>query len=239
MKRFLIDKLGLHLDTYTWYRYGLLNPFLIRGRIRCLNIGTGGGMETLRLLRLENDVTTIEIDEKVARSTRERIERNGYAEKHVGINGHILNIFLEQKFHQILMCEVLEHIVDDLSVLKRLRDWMLPGGRLILSTPTASYGQFSGGSVQIKEEGGHVRVGYEGPELDEMLEQVGFKTVRRVYNGGRMIQWQHRAERALRRGSTRYAGYVFSVFCRPFLPVLGFEQSRPSNQITLAVKKYW
>ena len=36
-RNILVDRIGLHLNAYTWYRYRLIQPFLIPGRIRVLN----------------------------------------------------------------------------------------------------------------------------------------------------------------------------------------------------------
>jgi hypothetical protein len=45
-RNILVDRIGLHLNAYAWYRYRLIQPFLIPGRIHALNIGTRGGFET-------------------------------------------------------------------------------------------------------------------------------------------------------------------------------------------------
>lgn len=234
----MVDRWALHIHAYTWYRYQLIAPFLIRGPIQALNIGTGGGLETLRLLRRGNFVTTIELDRETAQRTRRRIERNGFGDRHTGREGHVLKVELDAAFHEILMSEVLEHIAEDLATLRRLSEWLLPGGRLILSTPTASYGQLPGDTLSVKEDGGHVRVGYDGPELDEMLKAVGLIPLRRVYNGHLPVQWVHRLERCLHSCSfLKPLGYSFSLLARPFLPCLDFVAIRPFDQITVALKK--
>ena len=106
LRKTLIDKYAVHFDAYTWYRHSLIEPFLISGPIRSLNIGTGGGVETLRLLRRGNYVTTVEIDEGTAKRTRDRVARNGYADKHTGVVGHVLEVCVSGRFDEILMLEV-------------------------------------------------------------------------------------------------------------------------------------
>ena len=82
-----------------------------------------------------------------------------------------------------------------------------------------------------------MRPGYDGPELDAMLAQLGLVTLRRVYNGGRPACWQHRLERRLRlRAATRWAGFAFGLGCRPLMPLLDAVPYRPSDQITVATK---
>ena len=233
----LADRLAVQIDAYTWRRYSLIKPFLLKGPIRALNIGTGGGVETLRLLERGNHVTTIEINRDTAQRTQERIERWGYGERHEGKVGHVLHVELKGPFQLVLMTEVLEHIVDDFAALRRIAGWLAPGGRLILSTPTASFGMLPGDTLSVHEDGGHVRPGYDGPELDAMFAELGLLTFRRIYNGAAGACWQHRIERQLRLTSaTRWAGYAFGFVSRPLLPLLDAVPYHPSDQITIASK---
>jgi len=235
--RFLADRLAVQVDAYTWRRYTLMKPFLLRGPIRALNIGTGGGVETLRLLRHGNYVTTIDIDLPTARRTRERAEWWGFADRHDGKIGHVLQVDVSGPFDLVLMSEVLEHVADDFGTLGRIAAWLAPGGRLVLSTPTASHGMFPGDTLSTHEDGGHVRAGYDGPELDAMLERAGLVTDRRVYNGAIATCWQHRLERRLRaRPITRATGFAFGFLSRPLLPLLDLVPYHASDQITVATR---
>ncbi len=238
LRTLLQDRWAIHIQAYTAYRYALVEPLLISGPIRSLNIGTGGGVETLRLLRKGNSVTTIDTDDARASQTRERVVRNGFADKHVGRVGHVLDISISEKFDCILMCEVLEHIKRDVETVQRLSDWLVPGGRLILSTPTASYGQLPGDVVTAEEDDvHHVRVGYDGPELDEMLTQAGLIRLRRSYNGYALMRVQQRIELGLRRRSPLFPlGVAFGVASRPLMPLLDVVHIRPLTQLTLATK---
>lgn len=85
-------------------------------------------------------------------------------------------------YHQVVMTEVLEHIKDDKECLRRIHSALELGGRLILSTPTA-IGGGEIGYVSPTENGDHVRVGYQGPELDKYLIDLGFIVVYRTYYG--------------------------------------------------------
>jgi SAM-dependent methyltransferase len=236
-EKLLLDQLGIQIDAFTWQRYRLIQRFVAAGPIRTLNIGTGGGFETLAMLRKGNHVTTIELGQEASARTHARAIRNGYGEMHRPLVGHVLEIDLSEKFDQIVMCEVLEHIVDDYSALGRLADWLKPGGRLVMSTPTASFGQLPGDQLSPREDGGHVRVGYDGPELDRMLISVGLIPVNRVLNGYFLTVLQHVLERRLKAIRVKEIGLAFAVVCRPLIPL--FEQVRvdASDQITLAIRK--
>jgi SAM-dependent methyltransferase len=233
--RLLADRWSVQIDAYTWRRYALIDRFRPYGPINALNIGTGGGVETVRLLRRGNRVTTIDIDHVTAQRTRARAARWGYADRHEGRVGHLLQVEVSGPFQLVLMSEVLEHIADDFGALRRIADWLAPGGRLVLSTPTASFGMLPGDTLSAHEDGGHVRPGYDGPELDAMLARLGLVTLRRIYNSGIACCWQHRVERRLR-GAIRPLGYSFGVACRPLMPLLDAVRIRPSDQITIAAK---
>jgi 2-polyprenyl-3-methyl-5-hydroxy-6-metoxy-1,4-benzoquinol methylase len=237
IKRWLVDDQMWQLDAYTWRRHARVSNYLAAGPIKALNIGTGGGAETLALLRRGNHVTTIEISEETAERTRERIVRTGFGDMHTGLVGHVLELDLDDTFHQVMMCEVLEHIADDYAALERIAGWLEPGGRLIMSTPTNIHGQLPGDELSAVEDGGHVRVGYEGPELDEMLQAVGLITIHREYNGYALTQQYLRAERKLRANAkTRLFGYGVSVAARPLVRLMEQVKVQPSDQITVAIK---
>lgn len=241
MKKYFIDRLGLHTDSFTANRYRLVKRFLIRGKIKTLNIGTGGGVETMRLLLRDNVVTTIEIDENVSARTRQRIVSNSFAEQHTEMIGHFLDIDITEKYFEVMMCEVLEHIKDDEETIKKLSELLEKDGRLILSTPTALYGQLSGDSVSVNEDKNnpdfHVRVGYQGLELDRLLLKNDLLTLKRVYNGFILSQYYHQLERKCRNITILKPFYlILSLLGRFIVPVLELYKVRPSNQITIAVR---
>jgi 2-polyprenyl-3-methyl-5-hydroxy-6-metoxy-1,4-benzoquinol methylase len=231
----IADQLAPQIDAYTWHRYARIAPLLLRGPVRTLNVGTGGGIETLRLLGLGNHVTTIELDDAAARRTRERVVRAGFGDRHVGFAGHVMKVQLEETFDQIVMCEVLEHIQDDQGTLRRLSGWLKPGGRLVLSTPTAAHGVLPGDILSVVEDGGHVRPGYDGPELDSMLAQVGITTVSRTFLCGAGPTAQHILERRVRKRSA-VLGSALGLASRPLMALLDAVPQRPSDQITVATK---
>ncbi len=171
-----------------------------------------------------------------AQRTRARVLRNGYAERFTQITGHFLEVPIQGLYDQVVMCEVLEHILDDVAVLKRLSEIMAPGGRLILSTPTALYGQTTN-SVSITEDGGHVRVGYEGPELDLMLIKCGFVTLKRFYMIYKYSKWLHQIGSVL--GIHRFLKpirYIYEFASRFILPLLELFPKEPLTQLTIATK---
>ena len=238
LKTYLTDQVAPQLEALTWYRFWVLQDFIVRGPIRTLNIGTGGGVETLRLLAAGNRVTSVEYDADTYQRTEERIRRNRYAGVWKGYHGHVLDVDVDGPFHVVWMTEVLEHIKDDHLALKRISSWLEPGGRLVMSTPTASYGQIGEyTTLSAEEDGAHVRVGYDGPELDKMLESVGLTTVNRLYIGNTWVQWLHRLEKRVG-VLNEPARYLLSTLLRLLMPIADrLPPYRPFGQITLATKQ--
>ncbi|MFH1484469.1 MAG: methyltransferase domain-containing protein [Chloroflexota bacterium] len=94
-------------------------------------------------------------------------------------------------FDAVLLCEVIEHVREDVALLRDLYRVLVPGGRLAITTPRCNevveYDQpkmtleFPGlCSKQTAEEGereasGHVRNGYTVDVLEERLSRAGFQ----------------------------------------------------------------
>lgn len=75
----------------------------------------------------------------------------------------------EGNFDWLLAMEVLEHIEDDSGALLQWRNWLAPGGRLLLSVP-AHQEKWSPSDVWA----GHYRR-YERDGLEELLTRSGFR----------------------------------------------------------------
>jgi len=81
------------------------------------------------------------------------------------------------KAHIIIAIDILEHIKDDISVLKNFHTTMSDNAFLIISTPS----NYSNNSHFTEE---HVREGYSLQELKNKLENTGFKIVSSQYTYG-------------------------------------------------------
>ncbi len=81
------------------------------------------------------------------------------------------------KFDQIQMFHVLEHIHDPLAALLRLRDWLVPGGRLLIEVPNVlqPYGSLEGNFFQ----NAHL-TNFSYVTLEALLTRAGFVTKKRV-----------------------------------------------------------
>ena len=78
---------------------------------------------------------------------------------------------MKQKFDIAILCEVIEHIMDDRKLMKDIAECLKPGGRLLLTTPNLVYRSMTSediGPFSEYEDGGHVRRGYTKAMLEEL-----------------------------------------------------------------------
>ncbi len=90
-----------------------------------------------------------------------------YPQRFKWIEGDLVLYKPETKFNLVAAIDILEHIEDDKQVLKNFFDCMIPGGKLIISTP-------SNLDEAAKFTAEHVRPGYAPEELKSKLLQAGF-----------------------------------------------------------------
>lgn len=103
-------------------------------RGRALDIGCGMGFAVLALGRLGFDSEGVEVDEAQWRACVE-----------LGVDAHCGDVdeFLstsDARFRVILLLDVLEHLPKDrqIATLRMVRRALLPGGRLVITTPNAA-----------------------------------------------------------------------------------------------------
>ena len=97
-----------------------------------------------------------------------------------------LTVYLpKEKFDLIIAVDILEHIKDDVQVLKNFRKVLDKNGKLIISSPS-NFDE----SAKFTEE--HVRPGYSKEEIISKLEKAGLKIVSFEYSYGKFgqIYWK-------------------------------------------------
>ncbi len=83
----------------------------------------------------------------------------------------------KRHFNLILAIDILEHITDDVQVLKNFRSVLDPGGKLIISSPSNL-----DIAAEFTEE--HIRPGYSKEDITSKLETAGFNVVSFEYSYG-------------------------------------------------------
>jgi 2-polyprenyl-3-methyl-5-hydroxy-6-metoxy-1,4-benzoquinol methylase len=83
---------------------------------------------------------------------------------------------LRSRFDVAICLENIEHVIDDLKLMRDIYHCLKPGGMLMLSAPNYFYHSIGGdqGPFSQVEDGGHVRRGYTNAMLRELCRQTGF-----------------------------------------------------------------
>jgi 2-polyprenyl-3-methyl-5-hydroxy-6-metoxy-1,4-benzoquinol methylase len=112
-----------------WYSYVTIRPLFYGDH--CLEMGPADGEMTRFLKNDFKKLTIVDASEKYVRAG-EKLGDN--------ITGHT-SMFEEfeptEKFTTIVMSHVLEHVQDPVAVLARAKEWLAPGGRIIIVVPNA------------------------------------------------------------------------------------------------------
>jgi len=98
--------------------------------------------------------------------------------------GQVENLPQRSFFDLILCVDILEHIENDLAVLKHLFDLLAAGGVLILHVP-AKYRRYPVWRKHLNfDVATHVRVGYEMDEIAQKVSEAGFEIEKSTYTYG-------------------------------------------------------
>lgn len=84
----------------------------------------------------------------------------------------------DKKYDMAIAIDIMEHIKDDVAVLKNFHEALVPGGILIISTPSDT-------DEAAKFTAEHVRPGYQKRELEEKLINNGFRIEKSIYSYGK------------------------------------------------------
>ncbi len=112
---------------------------------------------------------------------------------------------LHGQFDQVLLLDVIEHILDAPRALRQIHALAAEDGLLYITTPNRDWqGNADRIRVSRREDGWHVRNGYTFEQLESLLKDAGFEPVDRLRFGSlgsTVVTWlQHHV---FRRESTR------------------------------------
>ena len=152
------------------------------GKINILDAGSGFGQYSYFILKCFKNSTVHAVDLKM--DYMDSFTR--YAAKHswqdFTAQQADLTVYLpKEKFDLIVAIDILEHIEDDVQVLKNFRKVLDKNGKLIISSPS-NFDE----SAKFTEE--HVRPGYSKEDIISKLEKAGFKIVSFNYSYGKFGQ---------------------------------------------------
>lgn len=173
------------------FDFDVMHPFMVRSfepffnKGNCLELGSFKGDFTKLLLPCFNDITCVEAsDDAIA------IAKNEFGDKVKFINALFEEVTLPQKYDNIILTHVLEHLDNPVAVMKRINEeWLSDNGRFFLVCPNANapsrqiavkMGLISHNSAitTAEAEHGH-RITYTLDTLERDATAAGLKVIHR------------------------------------------------------------
>lgn len=116
-------------DRFTSWVVSEIRPYLGRA---ILEVGCGTGTFTRLLAAGAERVRALDIDPDFVAQARATLE----AAPHVEVEcGDVTQARLPQEFDTVVLLDVLEHIDDDVGLLRKLHAALVPGGRIVVKVP--------------------------------------------------------------------------------------------------------
>lgn len=130
-----------HKYSYN-FDFDVMHPFMIRSfepffvNDNVLELGSYTGRFTEKLLPFFKSITCIEASEDAVKEAKERF--NDLTQITI-VNSLFEDTILPRKYDNVILTHVLEHIIDPISLLKKINDEFLSDdGRLFIACPNAN-----------------------------------------------------------------------------------------------------
>lgn len=160
------------LPRYTGWILQQFSPWL-QGRV--LEVGAGIGNVSLRYVDEVRDVVLVEPAQNLHARLVERVGSRAHVQTANALLADVAPHLLQEPFDAAVLVNVLEHIDEDVAMLRHLHDLVKPGGAVLLFVPALPWLYGS-----LDELVHHVRR-YTRPGLKNVIEQAGLQVQRLEY----------------------------------------------------------
>jgi len=183
----------LNTDRFLWLKGHLGDNADPDRRPLTLDAGCGNGGFAIYAAHVGHEVLGISDSERELSDADRRAQIVGVSRvRFVAYDLREFNQFDEQGvlYDNVICLEVIEHVLDDVGLLRSLAARTRVGGRLLLTTPTAEHSPLYRETRHVSgiEDGGHVRYGYSPGELRRVVEEAGFTVQELDGVGGILMQ---------------------------------------------------
>ena len=127
-------KYAYNFDFDVMHKYIIksFKPFFVKGNV--LELGSSFGDFTERLLPIFNDITGVDASGEAVRISGEK-----FGNRVKFITGNFEEVQLNQKFDNVILTHVLEHLDEPFETLKRVNnEWLSDDGKFFLVCPNAN-----------------------------------------------------------------------------------------------------
>ncbi|MCH8495830.1 MAG: class I SAM-dependent methyltransferase [Balneolales bacterium] len=168
-----------------WYGENVLQIEKSKGTVRILDAGCGFGQYDRFMLRAFPGAKIDAVDVK-----QDYLDDCKFFFKKDIDDGFIrfskkdlLDPKIKKKYHMVLCVDVLEHIEEDVKVMKNMCEVLKPGGYFLMHSPSHLAEDDADGDESFVGE--HARPGYSKEELSEKFRAAGLEPVHLSYTYGR------------------------------------------------------
>jgi ubiquinone/menaquinone biosynthesis C-methylase UbiE len=171
----LWERLPVELDPPSFERRLRFLLDKVRAGDRALDVGCGAGEFTAAMATAGADAIGVDVAEAALERARSR--HPGVEFRLVPFDGPLP--FEDGSFELVWASEVIEHVADTARWLSEIRRVLVPGGRLLVTTPSHGRLRVALGGVERFSEplGDHLHL-YTKRSLGSLLEEFGFGEVR-------------------------------------------------------------
>ena len=193
----------------------LLLGYEVKGK-RILDVGCGIGDLSFMLAQKGAEVIGVELDaQKVASANKTAQQWQFDGLRFIAGDVTRLDQMKLGQFDMIFCIALLEHIKDDVDLLRQVQSLLRPGGQFIMEVPSASRKTIA----EVEAEDGHQRPGYIFEDVPTLLERTGLHVRRKCKRDplGLFFYWCW-CSRLM--PGPRARGRLFAVLAPIFIPLI-------------------